>query len=288
MTVQIGLTGWGDHPSLYADKVKQQNKLSEYASHFPVVEVDTAFYAIQPVTHYQNWLKQTPASFSFVIKAFQQLTGHDRESRSVQEARDLIKRYEESIQPVWEAGQVNALLFQFPPWFDVKKENIRKLRYIREWMEDYPIALEFRNRTWFQPSYREQTITFMKDQKWIHSICDEPQAGEGSVPRVLIPTHPEKTLVRFHGRNIHGWNKNGRKDWREVRFLYRYNEEELTEWAGKIKELKKDTPEITMLFNNNSGGDAADNAKQMQEILNVHYEDLNPRQMDLFNFQEGT
>ncbi|MYL28511.1 MULTISPECIES: DUF72 domain-containing protein [Halobacillus] len=284
MTINIGLTGWGDHPSLYSENTRSENKLSEYASHFPVVEVDTAFYAIQPVSRYEKWLKETPDSFSFVIKAFNQLTGHDRESRSVQEARDLILRYEESIQPVWEAGSVHALLFQFPPWFDVRKENIRKLRYIREWLESYPIALEFRNRTWFQDEYREQTLSFMKDQQWIHSICDEPQAGEGSVPRVLVPTHPEKTLVRFHGRNTHGWNKNGRKDWRKVRFLYRYSREELTEWAERARELEQQTPELTLLFNNNSGGDAADNAKQFQELLDIQYEDLNPRQMDLFNF----
>ncbi|WP_281658061.1 DUF72 domain-containing protein [Halobacillus sp. Cin3] len=284
MTINIGLTGWGDHASLYSEKTRSENKLSEYASHFPVVEVDTAFYAIQPLSRYEKWLKETPDSFSFVIKAFNQLTGHDRESRSVQEARDLMLRYEESVQPVWEAGKVNALLFQFPPWFDVRKEHIRKLRYIREWLEPYPIALEFRNRTWFQEEYRAQTLSFMKDQQWIHSICDEPQAGEGSVPRILVPTHPNKTLVRFHGRNTHGWNKNGRKDWRKVRFLYRYSHDELAEWAERARELEQETPEVTLLFNNNSGGDAADNAKQFQEMLNIHYNDLNPRQMELFNF----
>ncbi len=284
MSIQIGLTGWGDHPALYQDQIRPEEKLAAYASHFPVVEVDTAFYAIQPITHYQKWLKQTPDQFSFVIKAFQQLTGHDRETRSVQEARDLVKRYEESIQPVYEAGQINALLFQFPPWFDVKKEHIKKLRLLKEWLEPYPLALEFRNRTWFEPQYKEQTLAFMKDYEWIHTICDEPQAGEGSVPLVAEPTHPTKTLIRFHGRNVHGWNKNGRKDWRKVRFLYRYNEQELTEWAERIRLLEKQTPHITALFNNNSGGDAADNAKQFQKLLDINYTDLNPRQMDLFQF----
>ncbi|MBH0229518.1 DUF72 domain-containing protein [Halobacillus yeomjeoni] len=284
MSINIGLTGWGDHASLYTDQTKPGNKLSEYASHFPVVEVDTAFYAIQPQSHYEKWIQQTPSSFRFVIKAFSQLTGHDRESRSVQEAKELVKRYEESIQPVIEEGKLDALLFQFPPWFDVRKQHIQKLRLIREWLHEYPLALEFRNRTWYQQDYIEQTLDFMRDHEWIHGICDEPQAGTGSVPRVLETTHPEKTLIRFHGRNVHGWNKNGRKDWREVRFLYRYNEDELKEWAERIRELEEKTPEITVLFNNNSGGDAADNAKQLQSILDLEYEGLNPRQMDLFNF----
>lgn len=284
MSIQIGLTGWSDHADLYPDMSKPHEKLSNYASHFPVVEVDTAFYAIQPVTHYQKWAAQTPSSFSFVIKAFNGLTGHDRESRTVQEAKDLVKAYEESIQPVVEKGKLNALLFQFPPWFDVNKQHIKKLRLLREWLSDYPLALEFRNQTWFQPAYRQQTLDFMSQNQWIHTICDEPQAGVGSVPRVLETTHNEKTLVRFHGRNVHGWNKNGRKDWRSVRFLYNYNEEELQEWADRVNELKKETPDITLLFNNNSGGDAAQNAKQMQSMLNIEYNNLNPRQMDLFQF----
>ncbi|WP_431799182.1 DUF72 domain-containing protein [Halobacillus andaensis] len=284
MSVKIGLTGWGDHQSLYPEQTRSDEKLSVYASHFPVVEVDTAFYAIQPVRHYEKWLNQTPDTFTFVIKAFQQLTGHDRKERTVQQAKDIIKAYEESIQPVVEAGKVQSLLFQFPPWFDVRKEHIQKLRLIKEWLEPYPLALEFRNQTWFNDKYKEQTLHFMKEHQWIHTICDEPQAGEGSVPLVESVTHPTQSLVRFHGRNLHGWNKNGRKDWRKVRFLYRYNKQELEEWANRVKRLQEETKEITLLFNNNSGGDAADNARQLQDILNIEYKNLNPRQMDLFQF----
>ena len=38
--IYIGLTGWGDHYSLYPPQIKPKDKLSEYGSHFPVVEVD--------------------------------------------------------------------------------------------------------------------------------------------------------------------------------------------------------------------------------------------------------
>ncbi|MBB6452269.1 uncharacterized protein YecE (DUF72 family) [Salirhabdus euzebyi] len=281
MTIQIGLTGWGDHPSLYTDPVSSSEKLTAYASHFPVVEVDSAFYAIQPEKNYRKWMKQTPDSFSFVIKAFQGLTGHDRKDLRDDQMKSLLDAYIQSISPVMEAKKLNAILFQFPPWFKVDKENIHRLRVIRDYLSSYPLALEFRNRSWFQPKYKEKTIAFMKEEKWIHSICDEPQAGEGSVPTILEPTH-EKTLIRFHGRNVHGWNKNGRDNWREVRFLYRYNQKELLEWVKWIQTLQQNTKDITILFNNNSGGDAADNAKQLINLLGIEYVDLNPRQMDLF------
>ncbi|SEA63459.1 Uncharacterized conserved protein YecE, DUF72 family [Thalassobacillus cyri] len=286
MSIKIGVTGWGDHDLLYDDRVASGDKLSAYASHFPVVEVDTAFYAIQPEKNYRKWLSQTPENFSFVIKAYQKLTGHDRDKLTIPEAKALMEEYRESIQPVVEAGKLNALLFQFPPWFDVRKAHIKKLKTIREWLSDLPLALEFRNQSWFDPKYKQQTLDFMKEEKWIHTIVDEPQAGENSVPTILEPTHPEKTLIRFHGRNVHGWNRNGRegKDWRAVRFLYRYNEQELREWVEHLKKLQQQTKEITIFFNNNSGGDAAANAKQLIDMLDINYENLNPRQMDLFNF----
>lgn len=284
MAIQIGVTGWGDHDSLYNDQVAAKDKLSVYGSHFPTVEVDSSFYAIQPQKNYQKWINETPNEFSFVVKAFRKMTGHDRESMSVDEAKDLFKAYRESIEPMKESGKLFALLFQFPPWFDVKKENIRKLRRIKEWYPDLPLSLEFRHQSWFSPAYRADTLRFMKEEGWIHTICDEPQSGEGSVPTVLEATSEEKTVIRFHGRNEYGWSLSGSPDWRKYRCLYRYNEKELHEWVERLEKLKQQSKEIVVLFNNNSGGDAADNAKQLIDMLGIEYQNLNPRQMDFFQF----
>ena len=50
--INIGLTGWGDHYSLYEDLERQTDKLKTYAGHFPVVELDATYYAIQPEKKY--------------------------------------------------------------------------------------------------------------------------------------------------------------------------------------------------------------------------------------------
>jgi uncharacterized protein YecE (DUF72 family) len=149
-------------------------------------------------------------------------------------------------------------------------------------MGDIPCALEFRHQSWFIPQFRQGTIDFMKAEQWIHSICDEPQSGEGSIPTVLEVSDSEKVLVRFHGRNIHGWQKKHAENWREVRYLYRYNHAELKEWADSVRRLTTECANVYLLFNNNSGGDAADNAKEMMAILNIDYDGLAPRQLDLF------
>ncbi|WLR50475.1 DUF72 domain-containing protein [Bacillus tianshenii] len=281
--IYIGLAGWGDHDTLYPDKIQSRDKLSEYAAHFPIVELDSSFYAVQPQRNMEKWTAETPDRFQFVVKAYQGMTGHQRGEIPFDSKKEMFEAFRLSLQPLQQAGKIGMVLFQFPPWFDCTKEHVTYLRYCREMIGDVPAALEFRNKTWYQPEFYEQTLQFMYKENWIHTVCDEPQVGEGSVPTVLHASDSEKTLIRFHGRNKEGWRRPSKGNWREVRYLYRYNEEELKDWCKKIKQLEKQTKDIYIIFNNNSGGDAADNAKQMLDLLEIKYEDLAPRQLDLFD-----
>ncbi|MEK4177613.1 DUF72 domain-containing protein [Aeribacillus composti] len=280
--IYIGLTGWGDHDSLYPSGTSSNDKLTIYAGHFPVVEVDSTFYSIQPEKNVRKWVNETPENFQFIVKAYKGMTGHETGLGSFESRSEMFAAFYKMIQPFQEANKLAMVLFQFPPWFHCKRENVDFLRWCKEQMKDAPCALEFRHRSWFLPTYYEKTLQFMEKEGWIHTICDEPQAGENSVPTVLYCTNREKTLVRFHGRNVHGWLRPKEGNWREVRYLYRYNEQELDEWKGHIKMLKKQTKDLYLIFNNNSGGDAADNGKELMKKLGITYHDLAPRQLDLF------
>jgi uncharacterized protein YecE (DUF72 family) len=279
--IYIGVTGWGDQESLYPNQISPRDKLKAYSGHFPIVEVDSAFYAIQPKRNAEKWVNETPSNFQFIVKAYQGMTGHMREEIPFDNKQAMFRAFKESLEPYIEANKLAMTLFQFPPWFKCIRENVEYLRWCKHEMGDIPCALEFRHQSWFVPQYRQKTLDFLTSEKWIHSICDEPQSGEGSIPTVLKATTPGKVLIRFHGRNVHGWQKRKGEDWREVRYLYRYNQQELLEWAVSIGELVKDTKDVYLLFNNNSGGDAADNAKEMINLLEIEYEGLAPRQLDL-------
>lgn len=281
--IYVGVTGWGDHSSLYETGVPARDKLAVYAGHFPTVEVDASFYAIQPKTTVEKWVADTPDSFQFVVKAYQGMTGHMRNEIPFDSKDEMFDAFMDSVTPYVKANKLAMILFQMPPWFNCTKENVNYLRYSREKFGDLPVTLEFRNQSWFTPQWHDKTLMFMEKEKWIHGICDEPQAGEGSVPPVLHPTSAEKTLIRFHGRNVHGWNKSGDPNWRKIRFLYRYNHQELLEWKHRIEELKQQTKDIYIVFNNNSGGDAVDNAKELIHLLDIRYTDLAPKQLNLFD-----
>ncbi|SES16728.1 DUF72 domain-containing protein [Psychrobacillus sp. OK032] len=278
--IQIGLTGWGDHPDLYFSSAK--DKLKDYSAHFPVVEVDTSFYAIPSIKNSSKWIKETPDNFQFVVKAYQEITGHLRGESHYESMDEMFQRYRESLQPFKEAGKLSMVLVQFPPWFICVKENVEYIRRVKEELNGFELAIEFRHQSWYSSKLQEGTLDFLKSHELHHTVCDEPQVGEGSVPLIPIATS-EKVLVRLHGRNTYGWiNPGNNENWREVRYLYDYNKEELAYTQNIVEQLQKQAKEVVVLFNNNSGGHAAKNAKAFQKMLGIEFEGLAPKQLDLF------
>lgn len=280
--IYIGLAGWGDHNALY-ESVGSHSKLETYAGHFPIVELDASFYAVQPIRNMEKWVRETPPTFQFIVKAYQGITGHKRNSDPYETKADMFTAFRASLEPLVSSNKLAMVLCQFPPWFDCKKEHVHYLRYVRSQLKGLPVALEFRNRTWFDGEMRARTLAFMREENWIHTICDEPQAGIGSIPIVLDVTDTSKTLIRFHGRNVYGWNDPGNGRWRDVRYLYRYNEVELAEWKENLEKIRTSTENSYVIFNNNSGGDASSNAKELMKQLNIEYHGLAPRQLPLFS-----
>lgn len=282
--IYIGLTGWGDHAHFYSEGIKSSQRLKEYSSHFPIVELDSSYYAIQSQRNMEKWIKETPRKFRFIVKAYQGMTGHRRTNAPYESKTEMFEAFRESIEPLIKVDKLAMVLFQFPPWFDFNSDHILYLKYCVQKMTGVPIALEFRNQSWYRPHNVKKTLDVMREGGWIHSIADEPQAGEGSVPIVPVVTHPDKTLIRFHGRNVYGWNhpKNKETNWREVRYLYKYNEEELLDWRERILKIAKESKDVYVVFNNNSGGDAAGNAKTFQKMLGIEYDGLAPQQLNLF------
>ena len=279
----IGLTGWGDHDTLYEDLQRKTDKLITYASHFPIVELDATYYAIQPERNIRKWIKETPERFEFIVKIHQALTLHADFHDYAETRQSLFDQFKDMLQPLMDESKLAMILVQFPPWFDCTVPNITYIRYVREQLKDFPICVEFRHQSWFNDQFKEETLAFLTQQRIIHAVCDEPQAGQGSIPLVNRITH-EKAFVRYHGRNVHGWTKKDMTDeaWRDVRYLYDYSESELQDLVNKVKVLEHKAKKIYVVFNNNSGGHAAQNAKTYQRLLGIDYEGLAPQQLKLF------
>lgn len=282
--ILAGLTGWGDHPDVYGPGSKQKDKLTDYTGHFPIVELDSSFYAVQPERNIRKWIAETPDSFQFIVKAYQAMTGHLRGENPFETEKEMYEAYIKSIRPLKEAGKLAMVLLQFPPWFDCVKENVDEIRRITAKLSEFDLAIEFRHQSWYAEGLREKTFEFLRDNNLIHSVCDEPQSGDGSIPLVPVSTRKDKVLFRLHGRNVHGWvNTGNSKKWREVRYLYDYNEAEMKEISEAANKLADQADSVYVIFNNNSGGHAAGDAKQFQQMNDLTFEDLAQKQMDLFD-----
>src|SRR2546423_13357903 len=80
--VLVGITGWTE-PTLikagtfYPKKsMSAEDRLRFYAEQFPIVEVDSTYYAPPSERNSVLWIERTPKHFTFNIKAYSLLTNH--------------------------------------------------------------------------------------------------------------------------------------------------------------------------------------------------------------------
>lgn len=278
--ITIGLTGWTDHELLILSK---RRKLEDYASHFPFVEIDTSFYGIPSEASIQTWIEKTPNTFQFIPKAYSGMTLHSEFEKYYTSVEEMFDTFKIRFYPMLAAKKVKAFLFQFPPFFHCTQENIEYLIKIAKLMGPLPIAVEFRHKSWYSEENRDSTLKLLEKLFYIHVVVDQPQTPSNSVPTVLNATNNNLTLYRLHGKNYSGWlNASEDQAWRANRTLYDYTGEELIDIKNNTQLLEKQSTEVAVIFNNNSGGHAAKNAKELQELLNIKFEGLNPMQLNLF------
>ncbi|GMA46551.1 hypothetical protein GCM10025854_08010 [Tetragenococcus muriaticus] len=71
-------------------------------------------------------------------------------------------------------------------------------------------------------------------------------------------------------------------DAKRLRTNYRYQKEELNSLKEAVIKAEEQSKKVAVIFNNNAGGDAAENALQFKDLLQLNFENLNPNQMELF------
>ena len=83
--ILIGVASWTD-PSMTASGVfypdgvtSAEGRLRYYASRFPLVEVDSTYYAIPAQRTSELWVERTPDAFTFDVKAHALMTGQPSE-----------------------------------------------------------------------------------------------------------------------------------------------------------------------------------------------------------------
>jgi uncharacterized protein YecE (DUF72 family) len=306
MKVLVGTASWSDKSLVQskkfypADVKSPEGRLRYYATQFPVVEVDTSYYAIPLPETSQAWVDRTPAHFTLNIKAFRLFTGHATTAKVLPpDLRELLppsekanfyykdlpaelreeiwKRFKECIEPLRASGKLGMVHFQFAPWITRNRDGDAHVRHCVEQMKDYTLSVEFRNKAWFDNErHAASTLAFERELNVVHTVIDGPQGFSNSVPAIWESTHMRYSLVRLHGRNAETWNIKGAVSASE-RFNYDYPEQELVELAPRIERLSPETFTTHVIFNNNFEDQGQRNAASLIRALADRRKALVPR-----------
>ncbi|MGI8826269.1 MAG: DUF72 domain-containing protein [Chloroflexota bacterium] len=292
--VLTGTASWTDPTLLatdwYPSEVRTaEDRLKHYASVFSLVEVDSTYYSLPAERSAVLWAERTPDHFIFDIKAFRLFTGHptpvgklpkrlremlpvDLGKRSSLYSKDVPQKvvdeawgmFHSALQPLYRAGKLGAVFLQFPKWFYFSRENLDRLEQARVRLGDYPMAVEFRQRSWMDDRHADKTLAFLKEHGIAYTCVDEPQGTTASVPPVAVATS-DLAVVRFHGRRQETWDKPGVGV--QERFRYLYDEAELSEWVPKLRALSKETRQVHALMNNCYADYGVRNAQQLEDLV---------------------
>jgi len=292
--VLVGTASWTD-PTLLecgrfypSDAKTAEARLRYYAEQFPLVEVDSSYYALPASKTADLWSARTPAGFVFDVKAFRLFTGHPAAPKALpsdlrallgsdkpkiydrdlpSEVRDeLWRRFREAIAPLQQAGKLGAVLLQFAPWFIANREGFAQVQHAAQQLQGVRVATEFRNRSWFSDKSRERVLAFQREHGLIHVVVDEPQGSSSSVPAVWEATSAELAVLRLHGHNQEMWTKKGLASSAE-RFNYLYSTAELQSLIPGVHRLAERSRTVHVLFNNCFEDKAQRNALEFLELL---------------------
>ncbi|MEU3118502.1 DUF72 domain-containing protein [Micromonospora chalcea] len=286
--IKVGTASWTDRTLLdsgwYPDSADTpERRLSYYARQFPLVEVDATYYSPPAERTARLWAERTPAGFTFNVKAFSLLTGHptrvsalykdlrpDTDKRNVypddlpaQAYEEVWTRFLSALDPLVDAGKLGALLFQFPPWFTIKRDNKQYLLEVARRCAPLRPVFEFRHASWFDGDNAEETLGFLREHALPFVCVDMPQGHKSSVPPVLAAT-ADLAMVRFHGHS----DKWTSKDIHE-KFGYDYSKRELRDWAPKLRELAGEAEQTHVLMNNCYRDYAQRNARTLADLLDA-------------------
>ncbi len=287
--IQIGTAGWTDKTLIDSgwypqDASTPEKRLRYYASQFPLVEVDSVYYALPGEQTAAAWAERTPGPFTFNIKAFSLFTQHPTPVRSLPtDLREAVAkagkervylkdvdpevvgqawdRFLAALEPLRSAGKLGAILLQFPPWFPIGRANKQYILDCAQRAAPDRVCVEFRNRTWMTEDNQKETLDFLSAHNLPYVCVDEPQGYSNSIPPVLAATS-DLAVVRLHGHSEH-WDAKTVQE----RFDYRYSDEELKTWAGNVRRLAADADETHVVFNNCYRDYAHVNAQRMEALV---------------------
>ena len=242
MTVLVGTASWTDKTLIacgrfYPPGAKTaEGRLRYYASQFPIVEVDSSYYAMPAPATAQLWAERTPEGFVMNVKAFRLFTGHQTEPQVLHKdlqlamggslpprffygdlpaelIDELWKRFRECLLPLQAAGRLGLVHFQFPPWVVAGAPGRAQVEHCVQRMSGFDLGVEFRHGTWFAGAAQQrETIRFpararrrphrRRRSAGLLQQRARPLGGDASALRARAPARPQPRHLERQGPDL--------------------------------------------------------------------------------------
>lgn len=133
--------------SFYPPALPAPAMLTYYAARFPAVEINNTFRRMPTETVLRQWAEDVPQTFTFALKAAQQITHHKR----LKDADEVVAQFLRAAAVL--GPRLGPVLVQLPP---NQKRDVPRLESFLDLLPvDVRFAFEFRHASWFEDDVYE-------------------------------------------------------------------------------------------------------------------------------------
>jgi uncharacterized protein YecE (DUF72 family) len=215
-------------PRFYPEGLKGDQLLPHYASRFSACELNNTFYARPTAARIDAWLRATPDSFRFAVKA--QRGGSMR--ALLQDPAGSIPWLTEPLPRFGE--RLGSVLFRVP---ENARLNLERLRaFLAVWPQAIPLTMEFQDASW----HVDEVFAQLREASATLCATDLPDDHDAPTLRVTGPF----LYLRLR-----------RPD---------YTREELRSWAGRVAPFLADGRDVFVFFRHDETGRATELATRFE------------------------
>ncbi|MEC5394824.1 DUF72 domain-containing protein [Bergeyella sp. RCAD1439] len=144
-SIAVGCAKWNrnDLKGFYPRGTKDE--LSYYATQFNSIELNATFYGMPSAKQVTTWKNKTPEGFLF----FPKITNTVSHYRRLINVADAVTQYAMAVMHFGE--KLGMVFLQLHDNFKPKDYD-RLEKFVEEWPRELPLAVELRNREWFDDS----------------------------------------------------------------------------------------------------------------------------------------
>jgi uncharacterized protein YecE (DUF72 family) len=235
--LRIGCSGWTYKDwkgPFYPPGVKDRERLEYYATRFDTAEINASFYRLPSEAMVEGWARRAPPGFVFAWKVSRFIT----HNRKLKDCADSVALVFGRMAPL--GDHHGPALVQLPP--QLRRDDARLAGFLKLLPKGRRHTVEFRHASWHHPA----VFRLLGDFDAALCISDHHAAPS--------PWEVTASWVYVRGHGPGG------------RYVGRYSDGELADWAGRIAAWRAAGRDVYAYFDNDIKSAAPHDAEALKAL----------------------